>query len=411
MSLFRVLAILFTVIVSTVASAQFTQGTRDRDPDLEGSKKLAADIQEANFHWGPVYLLSQFRIADIGYTDQGYIPSDDSGGHLTLGVEAPQRFYFVPARKVILSAELVPGISYTEGIDPRTQFNYRARGDAHFLFNHLYLDAYGSRVDSVRAQVADVNRLATVREDETGLAGEVKYSSRTSALFSARFRDLSFPADRLQPRDSALPLLERKERLGRLSLVHKTFPVTSLTFAAETGDYDFENATYKNGRRTWFGPGILLNNGRLEARAEAGPGRLRFDDPTQRNFEGALGRLGVTFRRPRWEIAATAQRDVAFTVFAFNNYYVADQGGATLTYSLRRRLTLRAYTIQERDDYPVEVRGFHRKDDISFSAVGFDYRLRRLGAGLDVGYYDRNSTFGGDEDSGIRYVLHLSYTP
>ncbi|MEA2489290.1 MAG: hypothetical protein QOH21_1082, partial [Acidobacteriota bacterium] len=45
MSVFRVLAILTTVIVSTVASAQFSQGTRDRDPDLEGSKKLAADIQ------------------------------------------------------------------------------------------------------------------------------------------------------------------------------------------------------------------------------------------------------------------------------------------------------------------------------------------------------------------------------
>jgi hypothetical protein len=410
-SLFRTLAFLIAVTLSMAASAQFSQGTRDRDPDLEGSKKLAADIQEANFHWGAVYLLSQVRIADIGYTDQGYIPSDDQGGHLTLGVEAPQRLYFVPARKVILSAELVPGISYTQGIDPQTQFNYRARGDAHFLFNHLYLDVYGSRTNSVRAQVADVNRLATVLEDETGVAGEIKYSSRTSALFSVRFRDLSFPSDRLQPRNSALPLIERSERLGRLSLLHKTFPVTSLTFAAETGEYDFDRATYKNGRRTWFGPGIAFNNGRVEARAEAGPGRLRFDDPTQHNFDGALGRASLTFRRPRWELAASAHRDVGFTVMAFNNYYVADQGGATISYAVRRRLTLRAYTMLEHDDYPVEVFGNHRKDDISFSAVGFDYRMRRLGVGMDVGYYERTSTFGGDEDSGIRYVLHLSYTP
>lgn len=399
------------VTLSTVASAQFTQGTRDRDPDLEGSKRLAAEIQEANFHWGPVYLLSQFRIADIGYTDQGYVPSDDQSGHLTLGVEAPQRLYFVPARKVILSAELVPGISYTQGLDPETQFNYRVRGDAHFLFNHLYLDVYGSRINSLRAQVADVNRLATVVEDETGVAGELKYSSRTSALFSARFRDLSFPSDRLQPRNSALPLLERKERLGRASLLHKTFPVTSLTFAAEAGEYDFDNATYKNGKRTWYGPGVSFNNGRLEARAEAGPGRLRFDDPTQENFDGVLGRVSLTLRRPRWEVAANAHRDVAFTVMAFNNYYVADQVGATISYAARRRLTLRAYTLLERDEYPVPVQGRHRTDDISFTAVGFEYRMRRVGLGADVGYYDRTSTFGGDQDSGIRYVLHLSYTP
>ncbi|HEY0141127.1 MAG TPA: hypothetical protein VGF48_09540 [Thermoanaerobaculia bacterium] len=395
-----------------VASAQFTQGTRDRDPDLEGSKLLATELQKAQIHWGPVYLLSRFRVADVGYTDVGYLPADDQGDGLTLGVEAPQRIYFVPSRKVILSADVTPGLSYTDNRDPRTQFNYRTRADVHFLFNHLYLDIYGGRSDTLQAQVADINRLATVRETETGVAGEIKYSSRTSALFSARFREITFPENRLQPAGVPLELLERDERAGRFSVLHKTLPRTSLTLAGEYSDYEFPETAYKNGTRTWIGPGFSFDNGRVHLRAEAGPGTLRFDQGGQHEFNGVLGRSLFGYRRGKWTASANVHRDLGFTIFANNNFYIADQAGVRLGYVATRRLSLHTYTIHERDEYPVPAQGVLRRDTISFTAAGFNYQLlRRIAVGLDAGWYTRSSTGFGDEDSGIRYVLHLSYTP
>jgi len=45
-------------------------------------------------------------------------------------------------------------------------------------------------------------------------------------------------------------------------------------------------------------------------------------------------------------------------------------------------------------------------------AVGWNYQLRRLRGGFDVGYYDRSSTVPDvDESKGIRFVVHLSFTP
>jgi len=74
--------------------------------------------------------------------------------------------------------------------------NYALRADAHFLTNHLYLDVYRTRANQMRAFVSDINRMATVKENETGVVGEFKYSSRTSALFALR-------------RLTALPIKER----------------------------------------------------------------------------------------------------------------------------------------------------------------------------------------------------------
>lgn len=412
MRVHRTAGFLITILLSTVAAAQFTQGTRDRDPDLTASKTIATEIQKANFHWGPFYVMSRFRVADVGYTDVGYLPADDQGDGLTLSVEAPQRIYFVPSRKVILSADLTPGVTWLPDRDPNTQFNYRARADVHLLFNHLYLDIYGGRTDSVQAQVADINRLSTVRETETGVAGEIKYSSRTSALFSARFREISFPENRLQPAGVPLELLERDERAGRFSMLHKTFPLTSLTFAGEYSEYDFPETRYKNGKRTWFGPGFAYDSGRVQLRAEAGPATLRFDQGGQHEFDGALGRAQLGYTRGKWTAAANAHRDLGFTIFADNNFYIADQAGARLNYAATRRLSLHTYTIHERDKYPVPVRGIERRDTIGFTAIGFNYHLfRRIALGADAGWYERTSTGFGDEDSGIRYVLHLSYTP
>ena len=92
----RLLTFAITIGISVAASAQQTQTLRDRDPDLSAAKKVAADLQQANFHNGPWYLLSRFRIADAGYSEGAYVPTGDSEGGLSLKVEAPQRLYFVP---------------------------------------------------------------------------------------------------------------------------------------------------------------------------------------------------------------------------------------------------------------------------------------------------------------------------
>lgn len=409
--------IVFAMVIPLFASGQ-TQ-LRDRDPDLAGAKKLHEDMQQANFHSGPFYLWSRFRLADAGFSSAGSVPTGDQGDGIALSVEAPHRLFFVPARKTIFTVDFVPGYSFFNADDNEGQINYSLRGDAHFLWNHLYLDVYGSRADQLRAHVADINRLATTQEDEVGVSGEVKYSSRTTGMFSARYRDTEYPVDRYQPELSTDPvtgfnpinLLDRNERNVRASINHKTFPKTSLFASAEVSDYAFRFATYKDSRRTWYGAGFNYNSGRTNVRAEAGPLKLSFEDPSQRSFTGYGASFNVTRMNGRWTYSAGANHDLGFSIFANNNYYVSDTANAGITYVATRRLSLRTNAAWEQDEYDVEVAGNDRKDTVLFTSVGFNYVIRRAQAGVDVGWYDRESTFGGDTDSGIRYVLHLSFVP
>ncbi|MGN6186436.1 MAG: hypothetical protein ACTHQM_22610 [Thermoanaerobaculia bacterium] len=401
-------------MIPVVALAQQDQRLRDRDPRLEGSKKVTGELQETNFHWGAFYLLSRFRISDVGYT-QSYVPTGDTGG-LSLSVEAPHRLYFVPNKKTIFTAELTPSYSFFNQNSEDRQINYLARGDAHFLFNHLYRDVYTQRANQIRAHVADVNRLATVDERETGVAGELKYSSRTSAMFSARYRDIQYPDDRYQPKlpnglEVPVYLLERNERNMRLSLNHRTFPLTSLFVAGEVSDYGFTNAAYLDSKRLYYGAGFAYDNGRSSLRAEAGPMKLDFDDPNERDYDGFSATIDASRGTGRWNYYASAGRDIGFSIFDNNGYYVATSANTGVEYAATRRLSLRSGIVWERDAYDTVVAGVRRKDEYSFSSVGFSYGIRRLRTGLDVGWYERDSTAFGDEESGIRYVLHLSYTP
>lgn len=397
------------------ASAQQMQTLRDRDPDLAAAKKVAADLQQANFHSGPWYLLSRIRISDAGYAEGAYVPTGDAEGGFSLSVEAPQRLYFVPRKKTVYSLEFVPGYSFFREGDNDNQFDYSVRGDAHFLFNHLYLDVYAMRADQLRAHVADINRLATTQEDEYGVAGEVKYSSRTSGLFTVRLRDTEYPEDRFQPDPQGvhipMQVLDRREKNARLSALHKTFPRTSLFVAAEGSDYMFDNKASLDSRRTYFGGGLQYDAGRTSVRLEAGPMKLDFDDPLMNDYEGLTARLRTTRTAGRVVYRLNADRDIGFSIFLDNAYYVATSGQIGADYAANRRLTLHAQSAFERDDFETPVEGKHRTDDVSFTSVGFTYTLRRVRLGADIGWYERDSTAFGDVASGIRYVLRLSLTP
>ena len=114
----------------------------------------------------------------------------------------------------------------------------------------------------------------------------------------------------------------------------------------------------------------------------------------------------------RWSYTLSADRDLGFSIYQDNNYFIATRGGVGVARQATRRLGLRANVFAERDDYDVPVRGIDRQDTTSFSSVGFLYTARWLSTGLDVGYYERSSNYGGPvDDSGIRYVIHLSITP
>lgn len=402
-------------IAATCAVAQAQEGLRDRDPVLQGAKKVATDLQSATAHYGPWYLLSRFQLSDLGYGQSYYTPTGDQSSGFSIGATAPQRLYFVPSRRVVLSAEAVPQYVWVDKGDA-SQFGYTTRGDAQFIFNHVYLDLFGTRSNELRPQTGEINRVVTVKERQAGVSGELKYSSRTSALFTAAYRDGRYPPDRLQPagvRD-ALFTLDRTEHNYRLSVLHKTFPITSVILAGEQSEYAFVRASSRDAKRQYFGAGIVADTGEGTLHLEAGPGRLTFKQPGQKEFSGILVNASASRRLgERWRIGAALHRDLDFSIYRNNNYYILDRVGVSADWAVTRRLSMHFISDYGRDMYDVRF-GTEplRRDTISWNAIGWDYGVRRIRGGFDVGYYQRTTNvLDAEETDGIRMVVHLSFTP
>ena len=413
----RLLGIAFVVaIFPLVASAQ--EGLRDRDRTFTASRKIAEDMRSARLRYGPFYFLSRLELSDIGYTDQFYLPTDDQASGLTASVIAPQRLYFVPSRKTIFSAEVTPQYYFLEknrGSSSRDHVGFFTRADAQIFLNHFYFDVYGTRSQELRGNV-DINRLATRADKSIGTTGEFRYSSRTSATWAASYRQSRYPTSRLQPEDIDVHLLDRTEHNVRIGARHKTFPLTSLLVAAEVSNYAFPFTTYKDSRRTYAGAGFDFDNGRSGLRAEAGMASLTWKRQGPKEFHGAVGNAQFTRKlNDRMTLSLGGTRDVDFSIYVNNYYFVADRAAFSTDYSATRRLTLRFASTYGRDSYdiPTLVNGFsvRRRDNVSFTSVGWIYSLRRLRGGFDVGWYQRNSNVEVDDNNGIRLVLHLSLAP
>jgi len=176
------------------------------------------------------------------------------------------RLYIVPSKKTIYSIDVRPELSFFKNGGKRDEFGYRARADAQYLLNHLYLDVYAENADQLRADVAEIAHLLSERATNYGVTGELKYSSRTSATFNAAALKTLYPLDKIQPNLIPVALLDRKGHNYRIAFNHKTFPLTSLFLTGEFSDYSFTNASYKDGRRSFVGAGFLHDSGRTVTR-------------------------------------------------------------------------------------------------------------------------------------------------
>jgi len=406
----RAAALGIALLASTCISAQ---ELRDRNRDIDESRAIASDLGRASIHKGPIYLLSSFEFSDIGYGQSFFVPTADQTTGFSFSVRAPHKLYFVPMRKVVFSAEVTPAYNVLSHSSGKNQLGYFLRTDARLLLNHLYVDGYISRMNDLRANVGDINRLVTLRETTYGVTSTLKYSSRTTLHASAESQRSSYPKSKLQPEGLPVENLALDANNYRISAHHRTFPLTSLLIAAERSSYDFAVAKTSNSTRTYVGAGLAFDDGRTRFSAEAGPGRLDFRDPAKHDFRGWLSKFGVSRRlSTTWAMSVSGGRDLNFSISPNNAYFRRDSIGGEVAWSGARRLSLHFLGNYGRDSYDTPFNGILRRDTLEYIAFGWLYSMRHVAGGFDIGYFKResNSTIA-DQDSGIRGTLRLSIRP
>lgn len=407
-----VLSLMLVMIAAAAGAQQFdrSEQSRDRERRLEAARALEAEIRQANFHRGQFYLLSRLQLADIGIEQQFFTPTTNSGS-VSLGLSAPQKLFYVPTKKFILSAEVTPSYAYVaRGRD--AQWGLRARADAHFLLNHLYLDFYGSDANELVADTGEIGQLLTARRPAFGLASELRYSSKTFANFAVERSSIRFPIDRYQPEGVDIEQLERDEWNSRVTMNHRTLPRTTFSIIGELRDSQFVNVRDRDARRTYTAAGATWEAPRTIVHLEAGPGRLEIKQPGRRDFRGALGAGHISQQvGRRWNLDGAVQRDVIFSLAENNDYYISDRASARAKVNVTRKFSIDFGSTLGRDRYDVPVAGVRRVDDTEFDSVGWLYQMKHLDGGFEVGYFRRTSNVTVESDDGIRVFLRLSIQP
>lgn len=396
------------------------EGLRDRDRTFAASQAISGDLRRARFRSGSFYLLSSIELSDIGYSSQFFVPTSDQGSGISFGLSAPQKLYYVPSKKTIFSITATPQYTFFSGNGSQkahNQFGYLTRGDAQFLLNHLYLDLFVERSDLLVPYTAEINRIVTQKRDRVGMASEVKYSSKTSLTLQASTNRTRFPSSRYQPEDVTLNELARSDQTYRSTFIHKTFPLTTLHLAAERSNYRFSFSPERDSHRTYYGAGFAFSDKVNSLSAEVGPARLTFKDPSQRDYKGVIGNAQYGRKSSMIAFTLSGNRDVDFSIYDPNLYYILDRATASIEYAASRRLTLRAYDTAGVDRYDIATLSapggvfVRRRDKMNFVAVGWEYSFTRFRGGFDIGYYKRTSNVAVDTEDGIRGILHLSFTP
>jgi hypothetical protein len=416
----RLTAAALALIAAGSISAE-AQELRDRERTLAASRRIAEDLRKARIHYGPFYLLSSIQLSDIGYDQEFFVPTADTTSGFSFGVSAPQRLYITPNKKIYFSIDVTPEYARFErrqGNAKRNQWGLKSRADLQLLLNHLYFDGYVLRNNELRVDTGEIASLLTRRTVEVGAAGELKYSSRTSLTYTALTRSQHFPIDdnKFQP-DLPVNLLDRSEHTYRASLVHRTFPRTSVIVAGEYSGYSFAEAVFKNSHRTYGGLGLAYETGRTDVHIEGGYTQLDFIRANQKDFKGGTGSLSIRHRlTDRWRVAGGLSRDNTFSVFADNNYYIANRASISTEAALTQRFSITAAYAVVEDTYDVPTAGAkpdnhvaRRRDRISFPSIGWTYSSGHwLTGGFDVGYLTRTSNFPINETEGIRIIIRLS---
>lgn len=398
------------MVCASRAFAQDSVLDRDRDPALDGTRRVIADLSYASLRYGSLYLLYRFELADVA-VDPGLVPSREDDLKLSFGASMPNRVYWVPSRKFALSADMTPAYGFAERDGLQGQSGYAARGDMHLMLNRLYLNAYTTKADQFGPLPAELGGIGTAVNTATGVDAEVKYSSRTSVLMTGSRRSSSYPESRLQPGNVTPSLYDVEEDRARATFLHRTFPRIALSISAEGSNYELPRMEYRTAERRHMAAGATFTGGRKSTRVEAGPARLTFGRPPFRDFNGWIGHAYTDLPiGRRWRLTGRADRDLAFSDYVNNGYFVADEVATDLTYAATRRLSLHLRPTVGRHHYDTPVRGVLREDDYQSVLAGWTYSLSKVRGGFDVGYYQRDSNVFSENASGIRLILRLSFT-
>jgi hypothetical protein len=386
------------------------------------AEALLTQMAAAPWRFGPIRFRPQIVFSDFGYDSNIYHQPDAVDDFsMTAGPQATA--YLRLQRKIVLTVTESPRYNYYLRTARERAWNNFFNARAAFLLNNFFIQV-GTHADNARQRLSYEIDLRP-RVKDTGIDAWILWQPTPKSSFSAGFKRTRF-----RYADNTAEYLNIGDRLGRdETLLNLTFynQIASRTRAFidfEYGRADFERADSLRDAQSYAVSGgfDFSPRGRIRGRVRIGYKTFHPLSAGLPAFKGLVGdsSLSIILMRPL-VLRAAYSRDVRFSVWFDNPYFIEQvSGGGLSVYFNRRRIRLDYDYAEVRYDYPVIAAPSPggagpavspaRRDLIAMNTVGLFFRIgKNVGLGVRAGHYSRHLNIFGWRTNRDFVGLSLTY--
>jgi len=360
---------------------------------------LEQQIKAAGLSLGPFRIRTVLYLANAGYDSNVYRTPNNPIKDFSFTI-GPEFYVNLPIKKKIVISiyESPQYIYFTKTEGERTWNNYLS-GQVHFILNRFFITL--GKGYSVAQEIWNTEIDIRPRRKEYSSQGSLLWQiSRKTSLFirfsqaKYDYEDLSFGEFRLK-----YDLNHTESRASFTGYYQVSFQ-TKFFLNFESAYFDFQ---YPSNPRDSKSSGI---HGGFEFsplgvfRGRISLGYKYFDVLLEgiRGYQGMVGDTGLSIRVVRpLTIRANYRRDVQFSAWYDNAYYLENIIGSGASLYLSRNIRLDYSYYSGRNTYPATISGQSslqkREDNYRSQSVGLYFRIKKkIGLGVIATYWERDSS-------------------
>jgi hypothetical protein len=395
--------------------ARFSSGETWRGSELEAKWRKAA------WRFGPFRIQPALVLSNAGMDSNIYYSPGVPIKDYTLTAGPAVTVYLPIYRKLILSGTASPQyVHYFKTKQERT-WNHYFTGSAALSLKRVFLSFDVKYSDARERWNTEIDIRPRLKEDGLGGSFLVQTSHRTSLSIGYQeakygYENLLFDIFNVRER------LNRKEQYVNLSAYYRFTSRMKFFLDFEYGmfNFDFANtANLKDSRsRAAYGGVEFSTTGRIRGKVRVGYKQFDIKNPDGKDYQGIAGDSQVSVRLARTIVVrASYMRDVNFSLWYNNAYFIGSRPAAGASLYLLRFLRLDYDYSYGRNNYPVEQpdsggggTGVKRLDDYRIHSAGLYFRIwKKTAIGVIASRWQRISNLAAENDKRYFYGLNLTY--
>jgi len=382
-------------------------------------KELEAKWHDAAWKFGPFHIQPSLVISNAGVDSNVFYSPAEPIKDFTI-TAGPAATVYVPIhRKFVLSAYGSPQYVWYSKTEQERTWNYYFNGAAQLSLKNVFFSVEGNYCDARERWNTEID--IRPRRKEEGYGGSVLVKAAWKTSFSLGYRTVKYDYESVVYGDSfdVRERLNRQESYANLSLFYQAATQRRFFLDFEYGLYEFDFATQAaigdaRSGAVYAGLEFSRLGRRVRGRVRIGYKKYDVRAVDGPDYQGVVGdsQLWVRLAKP-FVIRGSYVRDVRFSLWYGNPYYVESRPGAGVSLYPLRFLRLDYDYSVGRNTYPVVGGGgpdIKRLDEYTIQSAGIYFRIKKsVALGFIASWWARDSNLDAEDDKRTFFGLNLTY--